>query len=187
MAFLKKIGLLLVGISIMAVSSWSKPIQNSLDQKKVHEIYNEGDFEVVITILEDFMARNPAFSFSDSIFVAKHLAVVYCASASTREKGRYYIMRLLELVPTAKLIDMYVSEEVDRIFDKTKEEYFFSKKADGKNNGPSPESNTHSTSFNRPRNWAIAGTAVAIGAAGYFWYLSTQNKIAPTPVIKPIN
>jgi hypothetical protein len=32
------------------------------------------------------------------------LAVVDTASPKTREKGRYYMMRLLELVPSTKLV-----------------------------------------------------------------------------------
>ena len=55
--------------------------------------------------------------------IAKHLAGVYSAHPATREKGRYYMHRLLELVPSAKLVDMYVSEEIDRIFDKVREEF----------------------------------------------------------------
>ena len=44
-----------------------------LDQKAVHERYNEGDFESVIQTLEYFRKANPSCSRSDSIFIAKHL------------------------------------------------------------------------------------------------------------------
>ena len=40
---------------------------------------------------------------------AKHLAVVYTANPQTREKGKYFMRRLPALLPTAKLVDMYVS------------------------------------------------------------------------------
>jgi hypothetical protein len=94
-----------------------------LDQKKIHSEYNDGNFEKVTAALEDFMAAHKTYSLQDSIFIAKHLAVVYTANPETREKGKYYMYRLLTLLPSAKLVDMYVSDEIDRIFDKVREEF----------------------------------------------------------------
>ena len=94
-----------------------------LDQKRIHREYNEGDFESVTAELETFQKAHSRYPVGDSIFIAKHLAVVYSASPNTREKGKYYMFRLLELLPSAKLIDMYVSDEIDRIFDKVREEF----------------------------------------------------------------
>src|SRR4051812_39482680 len=91
---------------------------DTLDQKKIHNDYNDGNFETVTNSLEGFMRRNKTFSHGDSVFIAKHLAVVYSANPATREKGKYYMNRLLELLPSAKLVDMYVSDEIDRIFEK---------------------------------------------------------------------
>lgn len=95
----------------------------TLDQKRIHSEYNEGNFEKVTADLEGFMARNKSYSQADSVFIAKHLAVVYSANPRTREKGKYFMFRLLEMLPSAKLIDMYVSDEIDRIFDKVREEF----------------------------------------------------------------
>lgn len=103
----------------------------ALDQKKIHAEYNEGSFERVTAALESFMARNKTYSLDDSIFIAKHLAVVYSANPQTREKGKYYMYRLLALLPSAKLVDMYVSDEIDRIFDKVREEFMTRQKAFG--------------------------------------------------------
>lgn len=94
-----------------------------LDHKTLHDQYNEGNFDAVLAGIEGFLKRNKTHSLQDSVFIAKHLAVVYTANPATREKGKYYMHRLLELVPSAKLVDMYVSEEIDRIFDKIKEEF----------------------------------------------------------------
>jgi hypothetical protein len=102
-----------------------------LDQKKIHSDYNEGNFERVTTTLEGFMSRNKTYSLEDSVFIAKHLAVVYSANPETREKGKYYMFRLLAMIPTAKLIDMYVSDEIDRIFDKVREEFLARQKSFG--------------------------------------------------------
>jgi hypothetical protein len=95
----------------------------ALDQKRIHATYNDGNFDSVLRDIESFQKTHPTYSSSDSIFIAKHLAVVYSANPATREKGKYYMFRLLEMLPSAKLIDMYVSDEIDRIFDKVREEY----------------------------------------------------------------
>lgn len=123
MRFLIHTATLLLGLFLWAGSGHAAAKSDVLDQKAVHEAYNEANFDYVINILENFVRTNKSYSHSDSIFVAKHLAVVYSANPATREKGRYYMNRLLELVPSAKLVDMYVSEEIDRIFEKVREEF----------------------------------------------------------------
>jgi hypothetical protein len=112
-----------LGISGPVSQATPKPSVNALDQKRIHSEYNEGNFELVLKTLEAFMAQNKSTSNSDSVFIAKHLAVVYSANPATREKGKYYMYRLLELLPSAKLVDMYVSDEIDRIFEKVREEF----------------------------------------------------------------
>jgi hypothetical protein len=102
-----------------------------LDQKRIHRDYNEGNFENVIADIEGFQKSNPTYPASDSVFIAKHLAVVYSANPDTREKGKYYMFRLLEMLPSAKLVDMYVSDEIDRIFEKVREEYVSRQKGFG--------------------------------------------------------
>src|SRR5687767_10985043 len=95
-----------------------------LDRDAVSTAYNEGEFEQVVATLEAFIkSRKEGYSRADSIFVAKHLAVVYSANSDTREKGRHYMYRLLELVPSAELMDMYVSEEIERIFERVRKEF----------------------------------------------------------------
>jgi hypothetical protein len=100
----------------------------SLDQEAIHNTYNEGDFDAVIKLTEAFTKGNGGFTRSDSVFVFKHLAVVYTANPKTREKGKFYMYRLLEMLPSAELVDMYVSDEVDRIFDKVRKEFKMSQK-----------------------------------------------------------
>jgi hypothetical protein len=102
-----------------------------LDQKRIHADYNEGNFEKVIASLEGFMASRKTYPLDDSVFIAKHLAVVYTANPATREKGKYYMYRLLAMLPSAKLVDMYVSDEIDRIFDKVREEFMARQKSFG--------------------------------------------------------
>lgn len=95
----------------------------SLDKQAVHARYNGGDFEDVIAALEAFVKSHQTCSREDSTFVAKHLGVVYAANAATREKGRYYLLRLLETDSSADLADMYVGDIVQGVFDKVRAEF----------------------------------------------------------------
>jgi hypothetical protein len=103
----------------------------NLDHKKLHREYNDGNFEVVLGALEGYQRQHKTYAKEDSIFIAKHLAVIYSANPATREKGKYYMNVLLELMPSAKLVDMYVSDEIDHIFEKVKEEFVERQKAFG--------------------------------------------------------
>ncbi len=104
---------------------------STLNQRDIHSVYNEGDFDKVITLIENFTKSNKTYSRADSIFISKHLAVVYSANPKTREKGKYYMYRLLEMLPSAELVDMFVSDEIDRIFDKVRKEFLARQKGFG--------------------------------------------------------
>lgn len=104
---------------------------STLDQKAVHNAYNEGDFEKVTNLIEAYNKANGTYSRADSVFIAKHLAVVYSANPQTREKGKYYMYRLLEMMPSAELVDMFVSDEIDRIFEKVRKEFVARQKGFG--------------------------------------------------------
>jgi hypothetical protein len=95
----------------------------TIDLNAVHNAYNDGDFDAVIKLTDPFTNGKGTFTRSDSAFVIKHLAVVYCANPKTREKGKFYMYRLLEMLPSAELVDMYVSDEVDRLFDKVRKDF----------------------------------------------------------------
>ncbi|MDB6036072.1 MAG: hypothetical protein JWM16_6410 [Verrucomicrobiales bacterium] len=102
-----------------------------LNQKDIHAAYNEGDFDKVTALIDAFNKANKTYSRADSIFIAKHLAVVYSANPQSREKGKYYMYRLLEMMPSAELVDMFVSDEIDRIFDKVRKEFLTRQKVFG--------------------------------------------------------
>lgn len=196
-----------------AAPASSAPVgRDVLNQKKIHTDYNEGNFERVTAELEGFMSRNKTYSVEDSVFIAKHLAVVYTANPETREKGKYYMFRLLAMLPSAKLIDMYVSDEIDRIFDKVREEFLARQKSFGVDSSqlslPSKSpSNRQSGAISansgsedpalpanqgagksRKRNAApflVAGGAalVAAGVTSYFMFADSPKKTEKTYVI----
>lgn len=160
-----------------------------LDRDRIHADYNNGEFDQVEKELEGFRSRNNSYSHDDSVFIAKHLAVVYAANPQTREKGRYYMFRLLELLPSAKIVDMFVSEEIDRIFDKVKEEFLAKQHALGKtptktayqtpetiqptktpeNQKPVGKTRVKEEKSSGAGYWMAGGVGlVAVGAAAYF-------------------
>jgi hypothetical protein len=100
----------------------------------IHSLYNDGDFEGVISGIKGFIRSNETYSRGDSIFIAKHLAVVYTAIPANRELGKYYMHQLLKLMPSAELVDMYVSDEIDRVFEKIRREHLLLQKKAGKKN-----------------------------------------------------
>lgn len=94
-----------------------------LNQTSAHKAYEDGDFDAVIDTLNAFQKAHPTHSRADSIFIAKHLAVVYAANPKTVEIGKHWMYRLLDLLPAADFAGMYVNEEIDRIFEKVRVEF----------------------------------------------------------------
>lgn len=142
-----------------------------LDQKRIHSVYSEGDFETVIAAIDSFTQANKSYSQSDSVFIAKHLAVIYTANPATREKGKHYMFRLLSLLPSAKIVDMFVSDEIDHIFEKVREEYIVRQAVLGDDAPSMLESNQYATHkmtmSGNPRPKPGAGQATsAMGKSG---------------------
>ncbi|MDB5051708.1 MAG: hypothetical protein JWO30_4779 [Fibrobacteres bacterium] len=141
-----------------AAPSKSAAVQNQkvvLNQKDIHAAYNEGDFDKVTSLIDGFIKANKTYSRADSIFIAKHLAVVYSANPQSREKGRYFMYRLLEMMPSAELVDMFVSDEIDRIFDKVRREFLARQKGFG----------VDSTQISTPEKASTGSAAATTGTA----------------------
>lgn len=170
-----------------------------LDQKRIHAIYGEGDFERVIAAIDSFTHANNTYSLDDSVFIAKHLAVIYTANPATREKGKGYMFRLLTLLPSAKIVDMFVSDEIDHIFEKVREEYTVRQEQLGQDKPTHQESSRYANDkmtmqarndpkpANPPRErtgiaahpyYWIAGGVTAIAAAGAVLYILKPGKTA---------
>jgi hypothetical protein len=204
--------LILCAVAVHAAPPEAGTASDKLDQKRIHADYNDGNFEKVIASLEGFMAAHKTYSLADSVFIAKHLAVVYTANPATREKGKYYMYRLLAMLPSAKLIDMYVSDEIDRIFDKVREEFMTRQKSFGVDTArvsvpaQSPSRDAHEAplasapaaprprpaaaeerkpaSGNKAVYLAAGGTAlVALGVAAYFVFTESPKSTEKTYVV----
>jgi hypothetical protein len=148
-----------------------------LNQKDIHAAYNEGDFDKVVALIDGFNRDNKTYPRADSIIIAKHLAVVYSANPQTREKGRYFMYRLLEMMPSAELVDMFVSDEIDRIFDKVRREFLARQKGFGvdstqistPNNAATGANATANTQPAKPASTASTTSATSATNARPFW------------------
>lgn len=96
---------------------------DTVDQRQVHSEYGDGNFETVLQVLEDFRARHDHYRAADSVVIAKYLGVVYAANPASREKGKYWLYRMLQLDPGQDLVDLYVGEEVQGVFEKVRQEF----------------------------------------------------------------
>ena len=94
-----------------------------LNKKEVHDLYIDGEFKKVSFILEEYRKNHQNLSKKDKIFIYKHLSVVYAANPDTRDKGEVYMFQLLKILPTALLIDMYISENIQLIFANVKKDF----------------------------------------------------------------
>lgn len=108
--------------AVLPVAFACVPAFADLNHQAIHTAYNDGDFDRVTAEIDAFTKSGNAYSRADSIFICKHLAVVYSANPATREKGRYYMRLLLELMPSTELLDMYVSDEILQIFERVRKE-----------------------------------------------------------------
>jgi hypothetical protein len=101
----------------------SKAPANKLDTAQIHRTYIDGDFDLAIELIEDAMKYGGPFSHEDSVFIFKHLGVMHTAKYETREKGKHYMLQLLNVEPTAKIMDMYASDMIYMIFKNIRDEF----------------------------------------------------------------
>ncbi len=100
-----------------------------LSREKVHAAYIDGDLDEARTMLESFRKRNPNMSTNDQVFMAKYLGVIYGARPNTWEKAREQFRLLLTLDRDAKIVDMYPSDEIFKLFREVEEETLAREKA----------------------------------------------------------
>lgn len=163
----------------------SKP---PMDTAALHATYLDGDFDKAIRIMEGALKnkKNP-ISHADSVFIFKHLGVMYAATPATREKGRYYMAQLIYIEPTAKILDMYASDMIYLIFRNVQEEFankhpnvatpVVAAAVDTAPKAAPPPLETKPAPAARPQGrsrkaiYWVAGGAVAVGAVGLLFVL----------------
>lgn len=177
---------------------------DSLEQDRVQRHYNDGNFDAVLDLIGRFRNQNRIYSRDDSIFIAKHLAVVYAANPKSVDKGMFWMNELLKLMPAADLVGMYVSYEIDRIFDNVRKEFLARQNAFGVDTAaislpprpsrdslpvnsltmgvPASESAGEGRGHSGNRSalkrtyWILGGTVVAAAVVGVTVYLVTSPR-----------
>lgn len=156
----------------------SKP--RFLDTAGIRKVYLDGDFDEAVERIESALRKGGLLSHEDSVFVFKHLGVMYTAKYETREKGKSYLVRLLQVEPGARIVDMFASDMIYMIFKNICDEYDMYqsklKMADKQSNGGNgdgtqgkkrEEAGSTSLPEGKSRRFAWVGwTAGALAAAG---------------------
>ncbi len=169
-----------------------------LDRDKIKRMYYEAEFEPVRAALEDFLARRNAPSREDRIFAFKYLSVIYASSEDTRNRAESYMYQLLRLDPDIDLIDLYISENIESIFNTVKNRFSRMEQLEpgqtiphdetasqvAASTGSAPVSGTENTSGNTPAKhpwlWYTAGGA-GLAALVAIYALSVDDD-EPAPV-----
>jgi hypothetical protein len=139
-----------------------------LDQAAVQALYVEGEFDSVLARIQEFRQNRPEHSRADSLFIARHLAVVLAADPNSVEAGKYWMHRLLLLSPEADLEGMFVSESIEDIFRRVKR-----------------EARIRPGGSRLKWLWLGAGgTALTAGIAA--WLLLSQGSDGPTRTVVPV-
>lgn len=169
-----------------------------MDTAKIHEQYLEGDFDHAIRALEGDLKTKRTMTHAESVFVFKHLGVMYAAQQATRDKGKFYMSELIRIEPTAKILDMYASDMIHLIFRNVQEEFEVKRarlqpQADTIAAAPPPAaapaetvpSSAQPASSSRKRTifLAAAGATVAVGALALFFLLGGDEPETRTIVV----
>jgi len=89
----------------------------------VEREYRDADFDAVIRSLEPILEPGQQVNRTDSLFALRTLGVVFASNPKTREKGRYCWFKALEIDAKADLVDLFVGEEIDRLWERTRLEF----------------------------------------------------------------
>ncbi|GEM_PF-3999218 len=153
-----------------------------IDTNQVRKLYMDGDFDPAIDILEAELKTDKHLNHPDSVFIYKHLGVMYAAKYETRERGKMYMFQLLLTEPTAKIMDMYASDMIYMIFKNIQDEFETNRArlarakghvdGNGKTEGSALSDTTSAkrddTSKNRHLGMWIGAAAVVVGVGTYF-------------------
>lgn len=169
-------------------TSPATPAARAFDSTAVHAIYLEGEFDEAAVILEK--ARQSAvLTHGDSTFIFKHLGVIYAAREETREKGKYFMYKLLATEPVANILDMYASDMIYMVFNHVKAEFEASLERESRGqkykskDSSQAAPNGNGISRAKPGHagyWWFGGTVLVAAAAGVGVLLYYEEPPAPS-------
>ena len=161
----------------------------SIDKEAVRKFYFDGDFDKVKRALETFRKSNPGAPVHDMAFVYKYLGVVYAADSDSRQKAESYMFQMFKLMPNIDLIDMYVSDQVESIFQKVKKRYQEMHPDQAIRSGGNPEIQQKEKKEEKKSKqwiwWTAGGVGVAAAVTGFLLLSSEETPEKET--LPPIN
>jgi hypothetical protein len=175
-----------------------------LDTTAIHSAYEEGEFDKVTAALEPVLSAKARMSREDSVFLYKHLGVIYSKNPASREKGKYCFRKLFDVDANAHILDMYATDDIYAVFRTVRDEWEVSRPAASRKPqvagaGASSQDQVVSgrpivvESHEAPKKtapqqqnwkpWAAVGGAVAVTAGLTTWYLLSQPGEKKTEVV----
>ncbi len=110
------------GTSKQTTSNTSQS-QEDVDKKAIKELYYQGDFEPLISLLESLRSQRRIRDREDSVFIFKYLGVLYGADTTTRRQAEAFLYQMLKLDPASGLEELMVSDEIVTLFREVKRRY----------------------------------------------------------------
>jgi hypothetical protein len=176
-------------------------LDGTLDKSAISNAYFESDFERIVLPLERWrLGKSDNKTREDSIFVFKYLSVIYAADSTTREKSKSFMFQLLNLAPTIEILDMYASDEIERMFRSVKQEYRERKEYMSTHDSLGQEKprveaqKPEATQLKAHKSskwvwWALggAGLAMAVGATYYLYEPGHETKKTVIPIWQGAN
>ena len=167
-----------------------------LEAAEVRRLYMEGEFDRAIGLLQSRLGKKGTLEHGDSIFIFKHLGVMYAAQVESVEKGKWFFHKLLIVDTAAKITDMYASDHIYAIFQRISEEASSSRHLEAPTNrrllSTSPANRPGADSFankvsassqlaphshGRSYFWLGATTVLAVGAGFATYYVLSEPKL----------
>jgi hypothetical protein len=148
----------------------------TLDTSRIRALYMGGDFELAIDELEYARKQGQLLTHADSVFAFKHLGVMYAASYATVEKGKQFMVLLLTIEPSVRILDMYASDMIYMIFRNVQAELEHAGTIRRTSRDPAPGSDSLSAPPPRASGrsrwpyWAAGSVAVAAGVGAILYY-----------------
>jgi len=159
--------------SVYAATSFGIRPDGKLNQPEISRAYKESDWDQVQSVLETYLKRKTDSQISDEekVFAYKNLGVIYAADSVTHTRAESYFNRLLDIAPTAEIIDMYPSKKILAFFREVRNDHETQLSYNPKND---------LNNRKKPSNEAGPASITPMGNDT----MSTRNERAPQPISK---
>ena len=107
-------------VSILLCAETNTILAAELSYSKIKSLYNEGELDKMRDVLESFLKKSgKTAQTKEKVFAYKYLGVAYAAQPDGYPVAETYFYQMLKLAPNAHLSDMYVSSEIESLFNRT--------------------------------------------------------------------